>query len=204
MSSCIKKISLSITAVALFMGNITLPSNINYQQFSKKLNSGWNLGFKKAHADECPMMECIPVTGTTPERPALNIDWGDYDWNPQGSLSANRDNAYSGMTNYILAQYADQIAAMKEENEKRQKELEKEQRKEEEQRIKKCKEDVAVEKAEGYVWIESVMSGSVFACQFIKFGNDVKAGCVTVAVWAATDAKGKADVKYLKMANECI
>ncbi|NQY65326.1 MAG: hypothetical protein HRT38_16720 [Alteromonadaceae bacterium] len=100
MSSCIKKIALFVTTVFLFTGNITPPANNNFNQVSKELNSGWGLGFNKAHAGDVPCppeaLECYTTTGTPPLDPTMPgaiIEWGDLESDELEHLGASRQNA---------------------------------------------------------------------------------------------------------------
>ncbi len=75
-----KRVALTTTAIALFMGNIT-PTNNNYyeddndfNQVSTQLTSGWSWGVNKAGAFDCAASidECIQIYG--------NYDpWDDID-----------------------------------------------------------------------------------------------------------------------------
>lgn len=88
MYSCIKKIAISTAAAALFMGNITPPTQNNFYEddrsfhhVAKTLTSGWGWGFNKAYAcgDETDYADCWITTTPEPWGDDWNDDW-DYDF----------------------------------------------------------------------------------------------------------------------------
>lgn len=195
----IKKISMPTVAIALFMGNITLPTNndfnpnnYGFRYASSGTYSGFSFGFKKAYADDCPADECIDVTGTPPDSPGGTINWGDYD---SGQDMSNNGfyYGYANMGQYYEEYYKDLYAE--------------EYKKAKEKRIKKCKSDADVAVSKCKVAYAGLTAGATFGCGVLSpipvFGKKLAGACGTAVITTGAQAIEWCGMQGTKLKDTC-
>ncbi|WDE11403.1 hypothetical protein [Thalassomonas haliotis] len=212
MNKAVKVLTHSTLAVTLVMGNITPPSKQSYyeddesfHQVSTEMQSGWGwkIGINKVQAfarfENChggtdcstwssgidpdeDTTEHIPITGRRPPGdPWGGIEDSTDDGTVNGGTFGDSNDAGGGGGGSPEKPSPEQL---------------------EKERIKQCKADALKVNKDEHSNIEAVMQGTIFGCGFLKAKAAISA-CTGAAIWAATDAKGKSDIRYTDAVDAC-
>jgi len=186
LNQTVKALTHSALAVTLMMGNITPPVEQTYyeddesfHQVPEELETGWSWGFNKAIACGSPSDDpnCYTVNG---KRYYIS-PWSDSSDADDSDTDDHSDNGGGDGPS--------EPPSLSPEEQK--KEL-----------IRQCKADALKVNKDEHSNIEAVMQGTIVGCSLLKAKTAVSA-CTGAAIWAATDAKGKSDIRYADAVAEC-